>query len=87
MNWIDAASDVAGVGNTDVRGWRFAPHGWVVAPASLDLDGLTEPIIVAFAVSNGLGRGFLEAVYRNRLSKRCAPSGWLVMRRRRRVMR
>jgi len=38
--------------------------------ASLDaeLDGLTERIIGAgFAVSNGLGHGFLEAVYRNAL--------------------
>jgi GxxExxY protein len=32
------------------------------------LDGLTEKIIGgAFAVSNGLGHGFLEAVYKNAL--------------------
>jgi GxxExxY protein len=38
--------------------------------ASIDpgLDGLTEKIIGgAFAVSNGLGHGFLEAVYKNAL--------------------
>ena len=33
-----------------------------------ELDGLTERIIGAgFAVSNGLGHGFLESVYRNAL--------------------
>jgi GxxExxY protein len=33
------------------------------------LDGLTERIIGgAFAVSNGLGHGFLELVYRNALA-------------------
>jgi len=46
--------------------------------ASLDgeLDGLTERIIGAgFAVSNSLGHGFLEAVYRNALVEELRLSG------------
>jgi hypothetical protein len=33
--------------NPDERGWRFAPHGWLVIRASVDaeLDGLTERIV------------------------------------------
>jgi hypothetical protein len=80
-NWIDAVSDALGIDNTDERGWRLAPHGWVVMRASLDpeLDGLTERIIGAgFAVSNGLGHGFLEAVYRNALVEELRLSGLAV---------
>ena len=48
----------------------------VRASLDLELDGLTEPIIGAgFAVSNGLGHGFLEAVYRNALVDVLHPSG------------
>ncbi len=49
--------------------------------ASLDpeLDALTERIIGAgFAVSNGLGHGFLEAVYRNALVEELRLSGLAV---------
>ena len=46
-DWIDAASEELGIENTDERGWRVAPHGWVVMLASLDpeLDGLTGRVI------------------------------------------
>jgi hypothetical protein len=35
--------------DTDERGWRVAPHGWLVMRASPDpeLDGLTERIVGA----------------------------------------
>ena len=51
----------------------------VRASLDLELDGLTEPIIGAgFAVSNGLGHGFLEAVYRNALVEELRLSGLAV---------
>jgi hypothetical protein len=34
---IDLELDGLGVENTDERGWRFAPHGWVVARATPNL--------------------------------------------------
>ncbi len=44
-----------------------------------DLDGLTERIIGAgFAVANGLGHGFLEAVYRNAVVEELRLSGLAV---------
>jgi hypothetical protein len=63
-NWIDEALDGLGLGNTDERGWRFAPHGWVVMRASLDAatDGLTERIIgAAMASSDPLRGRFIRA--------------------------
>jgi hypothetical protein len=35
MTWIDAAPDAQCMENTDERGWRFAPHGWLAMQASL----------------------------------------------------
>jgi hypothetical protein len=67
-----------GIENTDEHGWRFAPHGWLVMRSSLDreFDGLTEQIIGAgFAVSYGLGHGFLEAVHRHALLEALRLSG------------
>src|ERR1700722_2579711 len=61
----------------DADGARRRADG-VAMRASLDpeLDGLTERIIGAgFAVSNGLGHGFLEAVYRNALVEELRLSG------------
>lgn len=65
--------------NTDVdRGGR------VVGPdAGLDpcLHALTESIIgAAFAVSNTLGHGFLEAVYKNALAEEVLARGLSVVR-------
>ena len=34
--WFDAAADTLGRENTDERGWRPAPYGWLVMRASLD---------------------------------------------------
>ncbi len=39
-----AAPDALGIENSDERGWRFAPHGWVVTLASLNPASDTDEI-------------------------------------------
>jgi len=72
--WIDVALDALCVENTDERGWRFAPHGWVAMRASLDakLDGLTQRIIGAGSPSpTVLNMAFSRLSIETRLSRRC----------------